>query len=108
MPTLAVTAQLDLVDRDKIHLALGGHGLDRANPVARPRWNALFFPGHQSHRALADSRGHPVVHLARQQAKGQPDHPALVLQHALDSAVGLPGVGGTQLGEDGLRTTGAA
>ena len=101
---LGVATQLDLVDRDEIHLALHWHGLDRTDPIARTRRHPLFFPGDQGHRCLAHPRAYPVVHLPRQQAQGQADHPGLVLQHPLDRAVGFPRVGGTQLRRDGLRT----
>jgi hypothetical protein len=33
MAALAVSVQLDLVDREEIHLAFHWHGLDRADPV---------------------------------------------------------------------------
>ena len=106
MTALAVATQLDFVDGDEIHLTLCRHGLDRADPVARPRRHTLLLPSDQGHCPLAHPRGHPVVHLARQQAQRQADHSASVLQHPLDRTMGLPGVGRPQLGEDGLRAVG--
>ena len=101
MSALGVAAQLDLVDREEINLALHRHSLDCADPVARPRWHALLFPSDQGHGALADPRADPVVHLARQKAQRQADHPCMVLQHPFHGAVGFPRVGGTQLRGDG-------
>ena len=104
VPALAMRGELDLVDGDEVHHALGRHRLDRAHPVPRARRGALLFPRDEGHRGFADLRGDPVVDLTRQQAQRQPDHARVVLEHALHRAVRLPGVGGPERqGELGVR-----
>jgi len=99
--TLGVSDELDLVDRQEVHVQPDRHGFDRADPVARLRRDALFLPGHERDRALAYACAHPIVDLARQQAQRQAHHARLEVQHALDRAVGLARVGGTEQRVDG-------
>ena len=44
---LGVGAKLDLVDREKLDLAVERHRLDRADEIARPERDDLFFAGDQ-------------------------------------------------------------
>ena len=42
---LGIGAELDLVDRQKLDLAVERHRLDRADEIARPGRDDLFFAG---------------------------------------------------------------
>jgi hypothetical protein len=90
--TLIVCGELDLVDRDEIDAQIHRHGLDRADPVARARGDALLLTGHQRDAPLAHASRQLVVDLAREQPQRHADHAAVVFQHALERAVRLAGV----------------
>ena len=52
---------------------------------------------------LADPLHHPLIDLPGEQAQGQPDHAALVAEHALDGQMRLAGIGGPEDGRDAAR-----
>lgn len=100
MPTLRMRSELDLIDSEEIDRPVERHRLDRANPKTRPRWNALFLPGHEGDVELPDARRDPIVDFTREQAQGQTDHSGAVLEHALHGTMGLAGVGRAEQSHD--------
>jgi hypothetical protein len=106
VPALAVGGELDLIHREEVDRSIRRHRLDRADPIVGARRQALLLPRHQRDPPLAHPSGHPVVDLASEQAERQPDDARVVLEHALDGAVGLPRIGGPQLRHDDGRAAG--
>ena len=98
--TLRIGAKLDLIDGEKFDLAIERHRLDRADEVARPEWNDLFFAGDQRDLRRAARLDHPIVDLAREQPQRQPDHARGMSQHALDRQMRLARVRRAQNGDE--------
>ena len=96
VPTLRVSAKLDLVNRQEFDLARQRHRLDRADEIDRAGRHNLFLAGDQRHRACAAHADDPVIDLARQQPERQADHAGRVPQHAFHRQVRLAGIGRTQ------------
>ena len=96
MPPVGIGAKLDLVDGDEIDRTIERHRFDRANEPARSRRHDLLLAGDQRDPARTLSSHDAVVVFAREQAQREPDHPALVSQHAVDREMGLAGVGRAQ------------
>ena len=78
-----IGAKLDLIDGEKFDLAVERHRLDRADEVARPGGNDLFFAGDQRDLSRAPRLDHPIVNFARQQPQRQADHAGGMSQHPL-------------------------
>ncbi len=91
--SLRIGGQLDLVDRQELHVQRQRHGFDRADEVVRPRRDDLLLASDQGDCPHPARLGDPVIDLPRQQPQGQADHPRGVAQHALHRQVGLAGVG---------------
>ncbi len=97
---IRISAELDLVDRQKISSDTRWHRLDRANPELCPWWHDTFFARHQRHNRRTAQRNNTVVNLARQQAQRQTNHTGTMRQHTLDRVMGFPRVGGAKNGRD--------
>jgi hypothetical protein len=92
VPAFVVRGQLHLVHGHEVHVAAQRHCFGGAHPVVGPARNALLFSRDQRHAVFAHARAHSIVNFARQQPQRQADHPAFVLEHPLDRAMGLAGV----------------
>ncbi len=101
MAALVVGGELDLVHGEEVDLALDGHGFHGAHPVASVRRNAFLLARHEGDLPTTDARSDAIVDFASEEAQRQPDHPARVVEHVLDGAVGLARVGGPEEGRDG-------
>ena len=97
---LRIGAKLDLVDREKFDLAVERHRLDRADEIARPERNDLFFAGDQRDLGRAPRLDHPIVNFARQQPQRQADHARGMSQHALDRQMRLARIRRAQNGDE--------
>ena len=64
---LAVRAELDFIDRQKLHLTIERHGLDRADEILRRPGYDLFLAGDQRDAARPARLDDAIVDLARQQ-----------------------------------------
>ena len=95
-----IGAKLDLVDGEKFDLAVERHRLDRADEIARPERNDLFFAGDQRDLGRAPRLDHPIVDLAREQPQRQADHARGMSQHALDRQMRLARIGRAQNGDE--------
>ena len=93
MAALGVGAQLDLVDREKLDLAVERHRFDSADEICRVRRQDFLFAGDQRDRAGSPQPDDPIVILPCQEAQRKPDHPARMIEHALDREMGFAGVG---------------
>ncbi len=89
MSTLGVSAELYLVNRQKIAAHAIWHRLDRAHPILRPRRHDAFLASDEGHDTRPLLGNDPLVHLPRQQAERQADHPGPVAQHPFNSEMGL-------------------
>ena len=89
---LGIGAELDLVDGEEVDVDVARHRLDGADPVARPLRLDLLLARDEGHLVDADAGGDAVIDLARQQPQRQPDHAALVAEHALDGEMRLAGI----------------
>ena len=97
---IEIGAELDLVDRQKIHVDVARHGLDGGDPVGgRARFDLLLARDERD-IVLADLRHDAVVDLAREQAQRQADGARREREHALDGVMGLAGVGRAEHGRD--------
>ena len=100
MPALKVGGKLHFVNGNKIHLAANRQGLGGANEKPRIGRDNFFFAGDQRHISpmhLAEMSGHhAVIYLAREQAQGQPDHAALIGQHAFHGEMRFARIGRAQ------------
>ncbi len=96
VPALRISGQLDLVDRQELHLAVQRHGLDSADEILRPGRGDLLLAGDQGDGAGASGLDDAIVDLAREQPQRQTDHAGLVAQHPLHRQVGLASVGRAQ------------
>ncbi len=74
MAALRIGAQLDLVHRQELDLAVQGHGLDGADEILRPGRDDLLFAGDQGHDAGAAGLDDAVIDFAGQQPQRQADH----------------------------------
>ncbi len=90
---LGVGAELDLVHRQELDLAVQRHRLDGADEILRPGRDNLLFAGDQGDLAWPPRLGDAVVDLPGQQPQRQADHAGFVSKHALHRQVGLAGVG---------------
>jgi len=88
-----VGGELDLIDRQEFRRAVERHRLDRRHPIGRRGRNDFFLARDKRDLAGGPLLDQAVIDLAREEAKRQPDHPRPVRQHAVDSVVGLAGVG---------------
>ena len=93
MAALAVGAELDLVDREKLDRAVERHRFNGADEIGRVRRQDLLLAGDQRNRARAAQLHHPIVILQRQEPQREPDHAGLVIEHALDREMGFAGIG---------------
>ena len=89
-----IGAELDLVHRQELDLAVQRHGLDRTDIIGRTRRDDLFLAGDQGHAARTPCLDDSLIDLAGQKPKGQADHARGMAQHPLDRQVRLAGVGG--------------
>ena len=106
MAAVGIGAELDLVHRQELGVAIERHGLDRAGEPARVRRDDLLFAGDQGHVADALLGHHAIVILASEQAEGKPDDARGMAQHALDGEMGLAGVRRAEDGFDAGGETG--
>ena len=96
MPALGISGELNFVDREEIDRHIARHRLDGAYPVPR-RFRLDFFFTRDERDIRGTNPGYDlVIHLAGKQPQRQPDHPAFVAEHPLDSQMGLAGVRWTQ------------
>ncbi|HEV2265489.1 MAG TPA: hypothetical protein VGR79_13280 [Stellaceae bacterium] len=102
--TLAVAAQLDLVDRKKIDRPVQRHRFDGADEIARIRRDDLFLAGDQRDSARALEPHHAVVIFASQQTQRKTDHAGLMTEHTFDGEMSLAGIGRAEHGPDARRT----
>ena len=102
---LGVGAELDLVHREKLDRAVERHRFDRADEIGRVRRQDFFFAGDQRDGARAAQFDNPVVVFARQQAQRKPDHPARMIEHALDGKMRLAGIGRPENRDEARRRT---
>ena len=103
---VGVGAELDLVHRQELGVAVERHGLDGAGEPARLGRDDLLLAGDQGDVAGALLRHHPVVVLAGEQAEGEADDAGGVRQQALDGEMGLAGVRRAEDGFDAGGETG--
>ncbi len=92
MAALGVGAKLDFVDGEEVAADVGGHRLDRADPVLRPLADDALLARHQCGDGWPALRDDAVIDLARQKAQRQADHPGAVRQHPFDGMMGLAGI----------------
>ena len=90
---VGVGAELDLVHRDELGVAVERHGLDGAGEPARVGRDDLFLAGDQRDVAGALAGHHAVVVLARQQAEREADDAGGMAEQPLDGEMRLAGVG---------------
>ena len=100
MAALRIGAKLDLIDSKKFDLTIERHRLDRADEVARPERNDLFFAGDQGDLSRAPRLDHPIVDLAREQPQRQADHARGMSEHPLDRQMRLARIGRAQNGDE--------
>jgi len=93
---IRVSAELDLVHRQELGVAVQRHGFHRARKPPGVGWDDLLLPGDQRHVTHTFLGHHPVVVLAGEQAEGKPDDPGRMPQHAFDGEMGLAGVRRTE------------
>ena len=103
---VGIGAELDLVHRQELGVAVERHRLDGAGEPARVRRDDLLLAGDQGDVAGALLGHHAVVVLARQQAEGKADDAGGVRQHALDGEMGLAGIRRAEDGFDAGGETG--
>src|SRR3984957_4750733 len=95
---LRIGAKLDLVDREKLDLAVKRHRLDGADEIARPRRNDLFFAGNERDICRAARFDDAIVNLAREKPERQPDHARGMSEHPLNRQMSLARIGWAQDG----------
>ena len=94
---LAIARELDLVDREEVDRRWSTGIASTVQTQYAARGGTRFSsPVTSATRASPTRADDPVVDLAREQAQRQADHAASVLEHPLDRAVGLAGVGGPE------------
>ena len=103
---IGVGAELDLVDREELRVAVERHRLDRAGEPARIGRDDLLLAGDQRDVAGALLRHHAIVVLAGEQAEREADDAGGVRQHPLDGEMGLAGIRRTEDGFDARGETG--
>ncbi len=103
---IGVGAELDLVHRQELGVAIERHGFDGAGEPAGLGRDDLLLAGDQRDVTGALAGHHAVVVLAGQQAQREADDAGGVRQHALDGEVGLAGVRRTEDGFDARGETG--
>ena len=104
--TVGVGAELDLVDREELRVAVERHRLDRAGEPARIGRDDLLLAGDQRDVAGALLRHHTIVVLARQQAEREADDAGGMRQHPFDGEMRLAGIRRTEDGFDARGETG--
>ena len=100
-----VGGELDLVDRDEGEVEVARHRLDGRDPVARLVRLDLLLAGDERDVVLAGLVDDLLVDLAGEKPQRQPDHAALVTEHALDREMGLAGVRRPEHGGDAAGTS---
>ena len=103
---VGIGAELDLVHRQELGVAVERHRLDRAGEPARIGRDDLLLAGDQGDVAGALLRHHAVVVLAGEQAERETDDARGMCQHALDGEMGLAGVRRAENGFDARSETG--
>ena len=91
-----VGGELDLVDGDEGDVEVPRHRLDGRDPVARPVRLDLLLAGDEGDVVGAGPLDDAAVDLPREKPQRQPDHSALVAEHALDGEMGLARVRRTE------------
>ena len=106
VPTVGVGAELDLVHRQELGVAIERHRFDGAGEPTGLGRDDLLLAGDQRDVPGALAGHHAVVVLPCQQAEGEADDARCVPQHALDGQMGLAGVRRTEDGFDARWETG--
>ena len=96
MATLAIGAQLRLVQPNETDVETARHGFDRAAQIARVLRLDPLFAGNQRHLIVTLDGAHAVIDLARQQPQRKADRSARMAAHPLDGEMGLAGIGRPQ------------
>ena len=104
MPALGVAAELDLVHRQEIDRPVERHRFDGADEIGRVGRDDLLLAGDEGDRAGTPELDDAVVILAGEQAQREADHPGAMAEHALQSEMGLAGIGRP---ENGLNARGS-
>ena len=91
--TLRISAELDLIDSEKIDGAVERHRFHCTDKIGRVWRDDFFFAGDQRHRPGAAQFDDAIVILAGEQPQRKPDHPAFMAEHALDREMRLAGIG---------------
>ena len=107
MAAVGVGAELDLVHRDELGVAVERHRLHGAGEPARLGRHDLLLAGDQGDVARALCGDHAVVVLARQQAQREADDARAMGEQAFDRKMGLAGVGRAEHGPHPRREQGA-
>ncbi len=102
MSALGIAAELDLIDREKIHRAIERHRFDGAHEIGGMGRDDLLLARNEGYRPRTLQAHDAIVILAGQQTKGKADHAGGMAKHALDGEMGLAGVGGPEDRDDAL------
>ncbi len=86
---IGVGRELNFVDRQKIHLHVARHRLDRADIVAGTLRLDLLFAGYECHVSRPDPGDDLIVDFTRQEPQRQSYQPAFMPEHSLDREVCL-------------------
>ena len=100
MATVGVGGQLNFINRQKSHVLVDGHALDRANIITRVGRDDFFFARNERDVFFAFGANDLVVIFARQQAQRKADHARGVTHHTIHSQERLAGIGRPENGRD--------
>ena len=93
MAAVGIGAQLYLVDGEEVDRPVERHRFDGADKIGRVWRQDLFFAGDQRDGPRAPRPNHAIVNFPRQKPERKADHAALMIEHALDREMRLPGIG---------------
>ena len=100
MAPLRVSAELNLIYRQKIASHALRHRLHRADPVFGPIRHNTFFTGHQGHHRWSPQGHNFIINFACQKPQRQANHPRAMCQHTFNRVMGFASIRGAEHGHN--------